>query len=42
MTQSLAHTALVVRDYDEAIAFYVDVLGFELVADAYQATQDKR
>lgn len=42
MNQSLAHTALVVRDYDEAIAFYVDVLGFELVADDYQAAQDKR
>jgi catechol 2,3-dioxygenase-like lactoylglutathione lyase family enzyme len=42
MNQSLAHTALVVRDYDEAIAFYVDVLGFELVADEYQAAQDKR
>ncbi|GII58440.1 hypothetical protein Pth03_68290 [Planotetraspora thailandica] len=25
--------ALVVRDYDEAIAFYVGVLGFELVED---------
>ncbi|MDH2428974.1 VOC family protein [Sphaerisporangium sp. TRM90804] len=24
---------LVVRDYDEAIAFYVDVLGFELLED---------
>ena len=42
MNQSLAHTALVVRDYDEAIAFYVDVLGFDLVADEYQAEQDKR
>lgn len=42
MNQSLAHTALVVRDYDEAIAFYVDVLGFDLLADEYQAEQDKR
>ncbi len=42
MTQSLAHVAVVVRDYDEAIAFYVDVLGFELIADDYQAAQDKR
>jgi len=25
--------AIVVRDYDEAIAFYVDVLGFSLVED---------
>ncbi|MEQ1551216.1 VOC family protein [Sphingorhabdus sp.] len=38
----LAHIALVVRDYDEAIAFYVGKLGFTLVADEYQAEQDKR
>lgn len=42
MNQSLSLTALVVRDYDEAIAFYVDVLGFELVEDTYQPAQDKR
>ena len=42
MTQTLAHVAIVVRDYDEAIAFYVDVLGFNLVADEYQPAQDKR
>jgi len=29
----IATVALVVRDYDEAIAFYRDRLGFELVAD---------
>ena len=28
MQQSIAHVALVVRDYDEAIAFYVGLLGF--------------
>ena len=38
----LAHIALVVRDYDEAIAFYVGKLGFTLMADEYQAEQDKR
>ncbi|WP_417685390.1 VOC family protein [Roseibium sp.] len=42
MPQSLAHIALVVRDYDEAIAFYVEKLGFELVEDTYQPEQDKR
>ncbi len=42
MRQSLAHIALVVRDYDEAIAFYCGVLGFTLVADEVQAEQDKR
>ena len=31
--QSLAHVALVVRDYDEAIDFYVDKLGFILTRD---------
>ncbi|MFF8606206.1 VOC family protein [Streptomyces sp. NPDC015346] len=30
---SLALVALVVRDYDEAIAFYTDALGFDLVED---------
>ncbi|CAN7570831.1 VOC family protein [Phenylobacterium sp. LjRoot164] len=33
MTQRLALTALVVRDYDEAIGFYVNQLGFELTGD---------
>jgi catechol 2,3-dioxygenase-like lactoylglutathione lyase family enzyme len=40
--QSLAHVALVVRDYDEAIDFYVGQLGFVLIADEYQPEQDKR
>lgn len=42
MTQSLYHISLVVRDYDEAIAFYVETLGFDLVEDTYQPEQDKR
>jgi catechol 2,3-dioxygenase-like lactoylglutathione lyase family enzyme len=42
MPQSLAHIALVVRDYDEAIAWFTDKLGFTLVADEYQPEQDKR
>ena len=33
MKHRLALVALVVRDYDEAIAFYRDRLGFELVED---------
>jgi catechol 2,3-dioxygenase-like lactoylglutathione lyase family enzyme len=40
--QSLAHIALVVRDYDEAIAWFIDKLGFLLVADESQSEQDKR
>lgn len=42
MQQSIVHIALVVRDYDEAIEFYVGKLGFELLDDTYQAEQDKR
>ena len=42
MVQSLAHVALVVRDYDEAIAWFTTMLDFELVADEYQPEQDKR
>jgi catechol 2,3-dioxygenase-like lactoylglutathione lyase family enzyme len=42
MAQSLAHVALVVRDYDEAIAWFTRKLGFTLVADEYQPAQDKR
>jgi predicted enzyme related to lactoylglutathione lyase len=33
MSQTLALTALVVRDYDEAIGFYVQALGFDLTSD---------
>ena len=42
MNQSIAHVALVVRDYDEAIAFFTGVLSFELVEDTYIPEQDKR
>lgn len=42
MQQSIAHIALVVRDYDEAIEFYTRTLRFLLVEDTYQAAQDKR
>jgi catechol 2,3-dioxygenase-like lactoylglutathione lyase family enzyme len=33
MKQSIAHIALVVSDYDEAIAFYTQQLNFRLVED---------
>ncbi|MEO5681047.1 MAG: VOC family protein [Chitinophagaceae bacterium] len=33
MHQQIIHMALVVADYDEAIAFYTSKLGFELVED---------
>ena len=42
MRQSLLHVALVVRDYDEAIAFYCGTLHFTLVEDTFQPEQDKR
>ena len=34
MPQTLGHIALVVRNYDEALAFYTQVLGFELIEDS--------
>lgn len=42
MQQSIAHIALVVRDYDEALEFYVGKLGFRIVEDTFQAEQNKR
>lgn len=41
MPQSLAHIALIVRDYDEAIAWFTEKLGFTLVADEVQPEQGK-
>ena len=38
----LEHVAIVVRDYDEAIAFFVGVLGFELVEASPALTDDGR
>jgi catechol 2,3-dioxygenase-like lactoylglutathione lyase family enzyme len=35
-------TAVVVDDYDAAIAFFVDVLGFELVEDSPSTTNEGR
>jgi catechol 2,3-dioxygenase-like lactoylglutathione lyase family enzyme len=42
MKQTIAHIALVVRDYDEAIAYFTQTLGFALVEDTYLPEQDKR
>ena len=38
----LEHMALIVHDYDEAIRFYVDALGFELVEDSPSTTDAGR
>lgn len=37
MNQSIAHIALVVNDYDEAIDFYTNKLNFHLIEDSRQS-----
>jgi catechol 2,3-dioxygenase-like lactoylglutathione lyase family enzyme len=39
--QTIGYIALVVRDYDEALAFYTEKLNFKLIEDT-QLTKDKR
>jgi len=34
MLQTIAHITLVVRDYDEAIAFFTNILCFDLIKDS--------
>jgi catechol 2,3-dioxygenase-like lactoylglutathione lyase family enzyme len=38
----IERVALIVEDYDEAIRFFVDIIGFELVEDAPSQTNDGR
>ncbi|MFN8023249.1 MAG: VOC family protein [Acidimicrobiales bacterium] len=38
----ISQVAIVVHDYDEAIRFFVDALGFELVEDTPSTTNDGR
>jgi len=40
--QTIGQVALVVRDYDEAIDFYVGALGFTVIEDIAIQAQDKR
>jgi catechol 2,3-dioxygenase-like lactoylglutathione lyase family enzyme len=40
--QSIALISLVVRDYHEALRFFVGTLGFSLIEDTYVPAQDKR
>ena len=40
--QRLGMVSLVVRDYDAALGFYVDKLGFKLIEDSFVAEQNKR
>ncbi len=42
MKQYLGLTAIVVRDYDEAIEFYTETLGFDLVEDTLLPEERKR
>ena len=42
MQQSIGLVALVVREYDEAIDFFVNKLDFDLIEDSYVPEQDKR
>ncbi|QCU72481.1 VOC family protein [Luteimonas yindakuii] len=42
MQQTIAHISLLVRDYDEAIGFYVGTLGFELIEDSPRPEAGKR
>ena len=37
MPQTIGHVALVVRDYDEALAFFTQKLGFQLIEDTVVA-----
>jgi len=41
MKQYIAHIALVVDDYDDAIAFYTQQIGFELIEDT-KLSEEKR
>jgi len=41
MNQKIAHIALVVKDYDEAITFYTQNLGFQLIEDT-KLSEEKR
>lgn len=41
MNQNLCHIALIIRNYDEAIDFYVNKLNFDLIEDT-KLSEDKR
>ncbi|MFA0556796.1 VOC family protein [Vibrio sp. 10N.222.55.A1] len=42
MKQNIVHIALVVKDYDEALDFYVNKLKFDLIEDTYLPEEDRR
>jgi len=42
MKQTIGYVSLVMRDYDEAIKFYVETLDFVLIEDTLVESQNKR
>ena len=42
MSQTIGYIALLVRDYDEAIAYYTRVLGFDLIEDSPSTDREGR
>ncbi len=42
MSQAIGLVSIVVRDYDEALRFYIDILGFRLIEDTPVEAQKKR
>ena len=42
MKQTIGYVAVVVKDYDEAIKFYVDTLELRLIEDTFIEPQNKR
>ncbi len=42
MPQTIGYVSVLVRDYDEAITFYTNILGFELIEDTPVEVQNKR
>lgn len=42
MKQAIVHVSLIVKDYDEAIEFYVKKLNFDLIEDLYLPEENKR
>jgi catechol 2,3-dioxygenase-like lactoylglutathione lyase family enzyme len=40
--RNIGHIALFVREYDDAINFYVNTLGFQLPQDRFMPEQNKR
>ena len=42
MKQAIGYVTVVVENYDEAIKFYTDTLGFSLIEDTFIEAQNKR